>query len=183
MKWHTWVLITIAAIIALPLIIALFAGKDYALEREITINRSKDQVFEYIRHLENQTNYSKWGELDPDAIYTYTGVDGTVGFVSAWEGNKDVGRGEQEITRIIEGERVETQIRFFEPFKAVSEAYMTTESIGENQTRLNWGFSGRMPWPMNLFLLVMSMEDNLGADYEYGLEKIKNILESQDVES
>ncbi len=180
MKWYTWILIAMGVVIGLPLVVSLFAAKDYALEREIIIDRPKDEVFDYIRYLENQNDYSKWGELDPNATYTYTGNDGTVGFIAAWEGNKDVGKGEQEITRIVEGERVETQIRFIEPFNAVSNAYMTTESIGENQTRLSWGLSGRMPWPMNLFLLVMNIEDNLGDDYNYGLENIKKILESKD---
>lgn len=109
---------------------------------------------------------------------TYKGTDGTVGFVSAWEStNKNVGKGEQEITSIKEGDRIDMKLRFKEPFEAEDDAYMVTESAGENQTRVKWGFKGRMAWPMNLMLLCMDMEGMLGKDLQGGLDKLKTTLE------
>lgn len=172
------ILIIVVLIIAIPLILALFTKKDYAVEREIVINKPKQEVFDFVKLLRNQDLYIKWAEMDPDQVNTYTGVDGTPGFVSAWEGNRDVGKGEQEIIRVVEGERIETELRFIEPFKSRSDAYMITESLGEDQTLVRWGFSGRMPWPMNLFLLIMNMDEAIGSDYDYGLQNLKNILET-----
>lgn len=104
------ILIVVAIIIAIPLIAALFIDKDYAIERSITINKPKQDVFDYIRYIKNQDNYSKWNMLDPAMKKTYTGTDGTVGFISAWEStHKNVGVGEQEILKITEGERIEDQ--------------------------------------------------------------------------
>lgn len=171
------VLLVIAIIIAVMLVVALVAPKEYAVEREVVINCPKEQVFEYVKSLRMQDEWSVWGDLDPDAVYTYTGVDGTVGFISAWEGNKDVGKGEQEIINIVEGERVDFELRFVEPFASTADVYITTESLSESETLVKWGMSGKMPFPTNLFLLLMNMDKSIGKDFEQGLANLKMILE------
>ena len=101
MKMLMKILIASAILIAIPLIVALFVKKDYAVEREITINKPKQEVFDYVKLLKNQDNYSIWATMDPNMKKTYRGTDGTVGFVSAWESKVDsVGVGEQEIKKI-----------------------------------------------------------------------------------
>ncbi len=59
------ILIGIGALITLLLIMALFVKKEYTIEREITINKTKAEVFNYVKHLKNQDNYSKWVMQDP----------------------------------------------------------------------------------------------------------------------
>jgi hypothetical protein len=171
------VLVVIAAIIAVILVVALIAPKEYAVEREVVINCPKEQVFDYVKSLKLQDEWSVWGDLDPDAVYTYTGVDGTVGFISAWEGNKDVGKGEQEIVNIMEGERVDFELRFVEPFESTADVYITTDGLSEQETLVKWGMSGKMPFPTNLFLLVMNMDKSIGKDFEQGLAHLKMIME------
>src|SRR5262245_55746209 len=108
MKIVKGILLFIVAIIALALIAALFMKKDYNNEREITINKPKEQVFNYIKYLKNQDNFSKWASMDPDMKKDYRGTDGSVGFVSTWDSDKkDVGKGEQEIKKMTEGERID----------------------------------------------------------------------------
>lgn len=108
MKILKIVLIVVLVIIAIPLITALFVPKDYEVGREIQIDKPKAEVFDYIKYLKNQDNYSKWASMDPDMKKTYTGTDGEVGFVSAWDSdNPDVGKGKQEIINIVSGERVD----------------------------------------------------------------------------
>lgn len=172
------ILIGLTIVIAVSLILALFVKKDYAVERETIIDKPKSEVFEYIKHLKNQDNYSKWATIDPNMKKTYRGTDGTVGFVSAWESdNEDVGAGEQEIKKIIEGERVDFELRFFKPFEATEPAFMTTEVITENQTKVIWGFKGHMSYPMNLMMLFIDFEKIIGDDLQTGLNNLKNILE------
>jgi hypothetical protein len=109
---------------------------------------------------------------------TFQGTDGTVGFVSAWKSeNPDVGVGEQEIMNIVEGKRIDYELRFFEPFEATDQAYITVDGIGANETVVKWGFNGSMSYPSNLMLLVMSMEDMLGGDLEKGLDNLKVLME------
>lgn len=171
---------TILALIALLLILALFVNGEYSVRKTIEIDRSSDEIFEYVSHLKNQDEYSVWAQMDPDMKKTYTGTDGKVGFISAWDSkNEDVGKGEQEITKIISGERIETKLRFIEPFEATDDAFISTESIGENKTKVTWGFDGKIGYPWNLTLLFMDMEKMLGPDLQKGLENLKLLLEAE----
>lgn len=178
MKILKKVLIAVAIIIAIPFIVTLFTKKDYSVERDISINKPKQEVFDYVKYLKNQDNFSRWATMDPNMKKTFSGTDGTVGFVSAWESdNPDVGKGEQEIIKIAEGERIDFELRFLEPFQSTAPAYMTTESISENQTTVRWGFSGHMNYPMNIMLLFMDFEKMIGDDFDAGLKNLKHELE------
>lgn len=64
MKIVKKILIGVAVLIALPLIAALFIKSDYALEREITINKPKQDVYEYVKFLKNQNHYSTWNTME-----------------------------------------------------------------------------------------------------------------------
>ncbi len=178
MKTLKKILIGIAIIIALPFVVALFVKNDYAVQREITINKPKTEVFEYIKYLKNQDNYSKWNNMDPDMKKSYIGTDGTVGFIYHWESeNENLGTGEQEIKKITEGERVDFELRFIKPFEATEPAFMTTETVNENQTKVTWGFSGHMNYPLNIMMLFMDFEKMIGDDLDYGLTNLKAQLE------
>lgn len=178
MKIVKKILLGIIGIIVLLLIIALFVKKEYGVEREITINKPKQEVFDYLKMLKNQDNFSVWAKRDPNMKKEYRGTDGTVGFVSAWDSeNKHVGKGEQEIKNITEGERLDFELRFLKPFEATDNAFMTTEALSDNQTKVKWGFNGKMAYPMNLMLLFMNMDEMLGKDLQEGLNNLKAILE------
>lgn len=166
------------AIIAIALIAALFIQKKYDVEREVTINKPKDSVFNYIKYVKNQDHFSIWNQKDPKSIKKFTGTDGTVGFIYSWNSqDKNVGVGEQEIKKIIDGERIDFELRFKVPFEATDMAYMTTEAISPNQTKVKWGFNGKMAYPMNLMLVFMNMDEMLGKDLQDGLNNLKVILE------
>ena len=179
MKILRIVLIVIAVLIAIPLVVALFVKKDYAVEREIVINKPVQEVFGYIKYLKNQDNYSRWNTMDPDMKKSFKGVDGQVGFVAAWEStDKNVGKGEQEIVAITDNQRIETILRFMEPFESEDHAYMTTTAIDSVTTHVTWGFSGKFPYPMNLMQLMMDMDEAVGSDLGVGLENLKRLMES-----
>jgi hypothetical protein len=174
------ILIGIAAIIVLLLIVGLFVKKDYAVERSVTISRPNAVVFDYVKMLKNQDNYSVWNMKDPNMKREFHGTDGTVGAVSAWDSEKpDVGKGEQEIKKITEGERLDMELRFKKPFEATDNAYMTTTPVDSANTTVKWGFNGTMKYPMNLMLLMMDMDKMLGKDLQDGLNNLKANLEKQ----
>ena len=178
MKILKTILFVILGIVALCLIVALFVKKDYAVEKEVVINQPKAVVYDYIKMLKNQDNFSVWAKMDPTMKKDYKGTDGTVGFVSAWESEDgNVGKGEQEIKNIIEGERVDYNLHFIKPFESSSDAYMATESVDSTHTKVKWGFVGRMDYPTNLMLVFMDMNEAVGKDFATGLTNLKGILE------
>ena len=165
------------AFIAILLIAALFVNKDYAVEREVTINKPIDSVFNYIKHMKNQDNFSVWNKKDPNSKKTSKNTDGKVGFIYTWDSqNDEVGAGEQEIMKITPNERIDCELRFKRPFEATDKAYFITEPV-YGGTKVKWGFNGSMAYPMNLLLLVMDMEDMLGKDLQKGLDDLKVLLE------
>jgi hypothetical protein len=172
------ILFALLGLIALSLIVALFMPKEYAVEREININRPKDSVFTYIKYLKNQDNFSVWAKTDPEMKKIFSGVDGTIGAISSWDSkNENVGAGEQEIKKITEGERIDFELRFKSPFEATEEAYMTTEAISSTETKVKWGFNGGMDYPMNLMLPFMGIDEMIEKDLEAGLANLKVLLE------
>ncbi len=120
MKIIRKILIAILIIIAIPLIMALFIRKDYRIEREIIINKPKPIVFDYLKYLKNQDYYSTWVMMDPQMKKTFTGTDGTVGFIYAGDANKKAGKGAQVITNIVEGEKINVEVRFIKPMEGVA---------------------------------------------------------------
>jgi len=178
MKVLKWILIVVVSIIGLILLTALFVNKDFAVEKQIEINKPKQEVYNYVVLLKNQNNFSKWASMDPQMEKTFKGTDGIVGFISAWKSNnKDVGAGEQEITKIDPGKRIDYELRFKEPMKDTNIAYMTVDSIGESKTLVKWGFSGKMDYPGNIMLLFLDFDKMIGGDFETGLQNLKVILE------
>ena len=180
MKILKKILLVIAVLIVVLLITALFTKKEYAVEREISINKPKQAVFDYIKYIKNQDNFSKWAKMDSAMKKEYKGTDGTVGFVSAWDSdNKNAGKGEQEIKKITEGERLDLGLHFIKPFEGFADAYMSTAAAGDNQTKVKWGFNSKMKYPMNIMLLFMNMDKMIGDDLQTGLNNLKTVLEKQ----
>jgi hypothetical protein len=171
------ILYILAGIVVLIFILAMIAPKGYDVNRKITVQKSVPEVFEYLKYLKNQDNWSPWGKKDPNMKKEFVGSDGEVGATSKWEGNKDVGSGEQEIKRIVENEVIESELRFLKPWKSQSDAYLRVKEAGAGETEITWGFSGKNKFPMSIMMLFMNMDKAVGKDFEEGLASLKDILE------
>lgn len=170
--------LVIVGIIALALVTGLFVNGEYAVEREVSINKPKQEVFDYVKYLKNQDNFSVWAKIDPAMKKDFIGEDATIGFVAAWDSeNPDAGKGEQKITGITDGSRIDYELHFLEPFETTDFAFMSTEAVNDSVTLVKWGFNGKMKYPMNLMMLTMDMDKMLGPDLQNGLNSLKGILE------
>lgn len=171
------ILSAFAGILALLLIITLFTKKGYDIHREITIDASRQKVFDYLKQLKNQDHFNKWVMTDPDMKREFKGTDGTVGFIYAWNGNKKAGEGEQEIKALEEGKKMETEIRFVRPFAAIAYAAFSTESVSGQQTKVTWSNASTMKYPLNI--MISMVEKMLAKDMDTSLVNLKNILEEK----
>jgi uncharacterized protein YndB with AHSA1/START domain len=169
------ILLVVAGIIALILIIAIFMKKEHYVKREITINAPLQKVFEFLKLLKNQEKYNKWAMADKDRKEAFKGVDGTVGFVYSWHGDNSAGEGEKEIKRIVEGEKIETEIRFVKPMRTTAYNVMETQFLSGNQTKVSWSNEGRLKYPLNAMIPIA--EKNFAKDLDISLSTLKNILE------
>lgn len=169
------ILVILGSIIGLFLLLALFVKKDFSVEKEVIIHKPKQDVFNYIKHLKNQEQYSVWVMRDPNVKMVYTGTDGTVGATSAWDSkDRHVGVGEQEIKKIVEGESIEVEIRFKKPFEDTNYA-LTRVSMVDGGTRVSNKFYGTNSYPKNVMNLVM--DKLIGKDIQQNMDNLKKVLE------
>ena len=176
MKILKRILLAIIGIIVIILVFALFIDKEFSLSKEIVVNKPKQQVFDYVKLIKNQEQYSVWVMKDPNIKIVYTGTDGTVGAQSSWESeDKNVGVGEQQIIELKEAESMKVELRFKEPFEGTNYATNIFTSVGDNQTKVTTTFTGKSNYPMNIMNLFMDMV--LGKDMESNLNNMKAKLE------
>jgi len=114
-------LYVLASLVFLVFVLSLIAPKTYDVFRSVEFAKPRAEVFNYLRSLKNMDDWSSWAKKDPNMDKKFTGTNGEVGSQSYWNGNKEVGEGEQEIKNIIDGERIESELRFFKPFKSTSD--------------------------------------------------------------
>lgn len=172
--------VLVVLLIGVVVVAAFMAPTDFRVERETTINKPASEIYAYAKHIKNQNDWGPWHKKEPTMKQEFRGTDGEVGFVVHWTGTKDeVGEGEQEIKRLVPDKQIDTQLRFIKPFESNADAYMILEPQAGNQTKVKWGFTGSMPRPMNMIMLVMDMDAAVGKDFSEGLASLKTIMESK----
>lgn len=169
------ILLIVASIIALLLILALFMKKEHYVRREIIINAPLQQVFAFLRLLSNQDKFNKWAKIDPNRIEEYKGTDGIVGYIYSWKGNKNAGEGEKEIIDIVEGERIETEIRFIEPMRISASVIIETTALSDHETKVALINKGILKYPLNIMIPIA--EKNFAKDIDESLAMLKNLFE------
>lgn len=173
-------LILLLAVLAIPMAAAAFMEKHFTIEAHILINRPLQEVFSYLKLLRHSEQYNKWVMTDPHLTKEFSGTDGTPGFIYRWNSKmKQVGQGEQEIKQIIDGERIDYEIRFIKPFTGTSTSSLITSNSGNGQTQVTWTFSGERNYIMCLFHLLLNLSKALGKDLQTSLQNMKTVLEKK----
>jgi uncharacterized protein YndB with AHSA1/START domain len=171
------ILLVLVVIVIIVLVIAYFTPRDFRLSKSVTVDASREKVYEYIRFLKSQEKYSVWVMADPNIAMQYTGTDGAIGATSSWTSEmKNVGVGAQTITTLVPNEKVTVEIRFEKPMKATNYADTTLEVVG-GQTKVTNTFYGTNKFPMNITNLFL--DKIIGGDIEKNMENLKKIMEQK----
>ncbi|MBI2282115.1 MAG: SRPBCC family protein [Bacteroidetes bacterium] len=172
------ILLVILAILVIPLTAAAFMDKQFTIEEKILIHKPRNEVFAYLKLLRNAEHYNKWVMTDPNLQKEFSGTDGSAGFIYRWKSEmKQVGQGEQEIKQIMEGERIDYEIRFIKPFSGIAVSSLLTQTAGSGQTEVTWTFSGSRNYVMCLFHLLFNLSRALGKDLQTSLQNLKKQIE------
>lgn len=166
------------ALIALLLIRVAFVGNDLLIEKTITIARSGQDTFHYVKLLRNHRYFNKWTLADPNVQITYSGNDGEPGFSSHWTSSmKNVGEGTQRISSVIDNSRIDYSLEFVKPFKDTAASYLAIEAAANGTCNVTWRFTGKRNFMQKIMHVVFSIEKMLGNDLQISLENLKLILE------
>ena len=169
------ILLVVAGIIVLLLLVALFMKREHYVIRDIIINAPRQKVFDYVKLLKNQDEFNKHAMAGPDRYKAFRGTDGTVGYIYSWSGDKNAGVGEKEIKNIVEGQRIEMEIRFTKPMQVTADIIMETASLPNNQTKVSWSNAGTLKYPFNI--MIPMMEKHVKKEMDTSLSTLKDILE------
>jgi len=175
------ILYVIGSLVVIVGVLSLLAPNDFKVERTVSINAPASLVYSNISFFEKHQNWSPWNEKDPDLKYWIDGEDGKVGAIYNWEGDENVGVGEQELTALKENESVEMKIRFMTPYEVENDAWFNIVKGEESSLNVSWGIAGSMGFPMDIMMMVgiMDMDAQVGPDFEKGLINLKSICESE----
>ena len=173
-------MLKIALIIVIILIVAvvLFAASrpsTFKVERSILIKAPVQNIFSLVNdfHLwDGWTPYNK----DPAMQKTYSGSASGKGAEYAWEGNKEVGKGEIKITDATVPSRVKMELHMIKPFEGRNKVVFSFTTEGES-TRVSWDMDGQQNLMVKIMGLFISMDNMIGRDFEVGLAKLKVLAE------
>ncbi len=132
-----------------------------------------------VKTFANSQKWSPWREKDTTAKVTIEGTDGAVGAKLLWDGNKDMGQGEQTITKMEENKSVESDLHFIKPFDAHASSYVRLEDTAGG-CNVIWGFNSEMPRPWNVMHLFMG-DKMMNDDFDKGLNKLKTLSEKDGI--
>lgn len=112
---------------ALAVVIIAFLGfgfykanglKSIQITKTVTIQGSKQEVFDMVKYLKNFPKWSPFLKQDPEQKYEVKGTDGTVGAQYHWDGKKGKDVGYQEIVKIEELNFIGKKCDIQKPFEA-----------------------------------------------------------------
>jgi hypothetical protein len=172
-----FILLGLAAIIAIFLIVAAMQPADFRITRSATIAAPPSVVFEQINDFRKWNDWSPWAKLDPNAKNSFEGPPAGVGASFAWAGNNKVGEGKMTITVSQPNEVVLMKLEFIKPFAATNMTEFTFKPEA-NQTTVTWSMFGRNNFMSKCMGLIMNCDKMVGGQFEKGFANLKAIVET-----
>lgn len=149
----------------------------YAVTRTETIGVTPDRIAPLITRFPAWQQWSPFERSDPELRRSYRGPAEGAGSEYEWSGNAKAGAGVMTMTAAT-SHRVDIQVRFRKPFKAVSEHVFTLEPAGDS-TEVTWTMTGDQTGVTGLLMrLMMPMERAMGPEFERGLTALKALAET-----
>jgi uncharacterized protein YndB with AHSA1/START domain len=169
------ILIGLVAIVAVLGIVGMLLPRLVNVERDVVIDAPPSDVFVHVHSLQAFSEWSPWGDIDPDMVVNYSGSEVGVGNVMEWTSDHpDVGNGRQEILEVVEDELVRTALDFGAMGTAEAWWRLTPEGDG---TRVVWGLTADMgAGPIGRWF-GLTMDGMIGGYYESGLSQLQAAVE------
>ncbi|HXH71197.1 MAG TPA: SRPBCC family protein [Mariprofundaceae bacterium] len=168
-------ILSAGALIAAVLGYAATRPDSFQVTRSITIKAKPETIFPYIndfRQWQAWTPYNKDPEMKKTFGDTVTGTGATY----AWEGNREVGKGDITIIDTQPPGMVEFELHMIKPFEGRNHVVFTLAAEGDT-TRVTWAIDGKNSFTGKLISLFMDVDKMIGTDFEKGLQSLKTVVE------
>jgi len=170
-----YILLGLAALLAILLIVASRKPDTVHYERSIVINASPERIIPHIEDFHKWSAWSPWEKLDPQMKREYSGAVSGPGAKYFWSGNGKAGEGSMEIIEATD-RGVHIDLRFVKPFKNVCDTWIRFEPQGSG-TRATWMMTGPNLFMGKLMGIFINMDKMVGKDFETGLAGMKAEVE------
>jgi hypothetical protein len=152
--------------------------KSIQIVKTVTIQASKQEVFDMVKYLANFPKWSPFLAEDPTQKYEVKGTDGTVGAQYHWNGNKGKDLGFQEIAKIEEGKFIGMQCDIQKPFvaKPVFDYYFTETANG---IEVKQDFKVASALPGTFFMWLFGAKAGMEKMNQTGLDLLKKAAENK----
>lgn len=174
------ILIILAVLAGIALVVVIYGftrSRHSFMKREVEINAQAETIFEYAQNLQKFVeNWSPWTDKDPNMETKFNDIQSGVGSKYEWKGDpKKVGHGLMEIVEVEKNKFVKSLLKF----GGRGDAYVTLKIDEKSEGVMNviWEFTsdaGNNPVGR---IFGSLMDKFLGADFELGLKKLKEISE------
>ena len=120
MPVYGYVLVGVAALLALFVLVVSARPAEFRVTRSATMAAPPSAVFPHVNDFHKWDAWSPWAKLDPTSKVTFDGPESGTGAVMAWDGNKKVGAGRMTVTDSAPSSLVVIQLEFLRPMKATT---------------------------------------------------------------
>ncbi len=169
------ILIAIVVLLAIILIYAATRPDTLHVERAIDIKASPEKIFPLINDLKQWDAWTPYNK-DPAMKKTYSANASGKGAMYAWEGNKEVGRGEITITDTTPPKEIVMALHMIQPFEGRNHVVFSLDAKGD-ATTVTWTLEDKHTYFMKVMSLFLNLDKMIGGDFETGLARLKAIAE------
>ncbi len=175
MKILKYLLYFVGVLVLIAIVLGFAGPKSFDVNRTAIIPGTPEQVWPYVSSLKNMALWSPWAEKDTAMVVEYTGTDGTVGSMSSWSGNSDVGQGSQTIAKLEPTSYAETELKFLKPWENEFTGYISLKDT-TGGTFMTWGMKGENGFMGRIMGSIMNLDKMMGPDFERGLSKLSALV-------
>ncbi len=169
--------IIVVLVVAFLLVGMLLPSGQY-VERSAIVRAEQAEVFALVSDYRQFNRWSPWAERDPETEYEFSGPATGMGAKMSWRSeDPNVGNGAQEIVEIQPDTMVRSKLTF-EGFDTPSYATFALEPTDDG-TQVTWSFDANMDTMVGRYMGLM-MDKWVGADYERGLVRLKELADKND---
>lgn len=174
MKILKRIIIWLVVLIALLVVVAYLLPGTYKVERSTLIKGDGGLIFSMVCDFNNWDYWTPWSsEMDSTVVEEIIG-NCEIGAVHRWDG-EDMGKGEMKITKLVPRRMIMWDLGF-EGFSQKMIVGMFFEPEGDDWV-VTWTAEGDLGYnPLYRYYGLM-IDSDLGADYEKGLQQLKEFCE------
>ena len=176
------ILIALAVIVVVLAAVVAMQPSEFRVARTATVSAPPAAVFAQVNDLHKWEAWSPWAKLDPAAKNTFEGPSAGPGAVFKWSGNDEVGEGMMTLIDSRPSELITIKLHFVRPFEDTQTSEFTFVPDAK-QTIVTWSIYGEKNFISKAVCLFMNMDKMLGGEFEKGLAKLKELVESAPEES